>query len=100
MELFHFKRQRKLSLRFIAAYLLGIEIQHATHDSIEDAAVAVQLYHAYLALVAKKTFEETLLEMYRFGKQYGFDPATWIKDAVSSFKARENGGEQAQAPGG
>ena len=42
--LFHFKRQRKLSLRFLAAYLLQEDIQQETHDSIEDARTAVKLY--------------------------------------------------------
>ena len=44
MELFHFKRQRKLSLRFLAGYLLGVGIQKDTHDSIVDARTALQLF--------------------------------------------------------
>ena len=44
MELFHFKRQRKLSLRFLASYLLGASIQKDTHDSIVDARTALQLF--------------------------------------------------------
>ena len=44
--LFHFKRQRKLSLRFLASYLLKEDIQQQTHDSIEDARTAVKLYQA------------------------------------------------------
>lgn len=46
VELFHFKRQRKLSLRFLAAQLLGIQIQRGTHDAIEDAITALRLYQA------------------------------------------------------
>ena len=42
--LFHFKRQRRLSLRFLASYLLGLDIQKGTHDSIEDARAAIKLY--------------------------------------------------------
>ena len=72
VELFHFKRQRKLSLRFLASYLLSIDIQQETHDSIEDARTAVRLYEKYLELVEAGTFQSKLLEIYRFGKQYGF----------------------------
>ncbi len=46
MELFHFKRQRKLSLRFLAGYLLGLGIQETTHDSIVDARTALHLFQA------------------------------------------------------
>ena len=72
VELFHFKRQRKLSLRFLASYLLKMDIQQTTHDSIEDARVAVRLYDEYTKLCASGTFREKLLEMYRFGKTHGF----------------------------
>jgi PAB-dependent poly(A)-specific ribonuclease subunit 2 len=38
VDLFHLKnRQRKISLRFLAWYLLGEAIQTSSHDSIEDA---------------------------------------------------------------
>lgn len=50
VELFYLKRQRKLSLRFLASYLLGIDIQQHTHDSIEDARTALRLYEAYTVL--------------------------------------------------
>lgn len=42
MDLFHAKRSRKLSLRFLASYLLRASIQEHTHDSIEDAATALR----------------------------------------------------------
>ena len=44
VDLFYLKRQRKLSLKFLAAYLLKTNIQKLTHDSIEDARTALQLY--------------------------------------------------------
>eukprot|EP00891_Asterochloris_glomerata_P001838 jgi/Astpho2/1838/e_gw1.00038.395.1_t len=75
VKLFHFKRQRKLSLRFLAAYLLGIDIQQTTHDSIEDARTALQLYKVYLHLKNEGRFQENLLELYRYGKAHGWDPA-------------------------
>ena len=42
VDLFHAKRSRKLSLRFLASYLLRASIQEHTHDSIEDAATALK----------------------------------------------------------
>jgi hypothetical protein len=72
VELFHFKRQRKLSLRFLASYLLKEDIQQTTHDSIEDARTAVRLYRKYQEMQAEGNFQGKLLEIYRFGKQHGF----------------------------
>ncbi|CAM9107459.1 unnamed protein product [Ectocarpus fasciculatus] len=37
VELWRLPNQRKISLRFLAAYLLKAEIQDELHDSIEDA---------------------------------------------------------------
>ena len=42
VDLFHAMRSRKLSLRFLASYLLHASIQEHTHDSIEDAATALK----------------------------------------------------------
>ena len=44
VDLFYMKKQRKISLRFLAAYLLNQTIQQTTHDSIEDACTALSLY--------------------------------------------------------
>ena len=44
VNLFYMKKQRKISLRFLAAYLLKQDIQQTTHDSIEDARTALNLY--------------------------------------------------------
>jgi DNA polymerase III epsilon subunit-like protein len=75
VELFHFKRQRKLGLRFLAGYLLGLDIQQETHDSIEDARTAVRLYEKYLELVSEGNFQAKLLEIYRHGGAvYKFNP--------------------------
>ncbi|GAA5911786.1 hypothetical protein JCM6882_003353 [Rhodosporidiobolus microsporus] len=65
-------RQRKLSLRFLAWAVLHSAIQADTHDSIEDARTALQLYEHYQRLEAEDAWEDTLEEVYREGKQTNF----------------------------
>ncbi|GAA5878976.1 hypothetical protein JCM1840_007400 [Sporobolomyces johnsonii] len=65
-------RQRKLSLRFLAWAVLHSAIQSDTHDSIEDARTALQLYEHHNRLEAEGTWEETLEEVYQQGKQTNF----------------------------
>ncbi|SCV74095.1 BQ2448_6527 [Microbotryum intermedium] len=65
-------RQRKLSLRFLAWAVLKLDIQSDTHDSIEDARTALQLYEEYYRLEAEGTWEEVLEEVYRDGKATNF----------------------------
>lgn len=45
VNLWSLSGQRKISLRFLAHYLLGMNIQGETHDSIEDARIALALYN-------------------------------------------------------
>lgn len=47
VELWRLPAQRKISLRFLAAYLLHVDIQDEVHDSIEDAKTALLLYRHY-----------------------------------------------------
>jgi PAB-dependent poly(A)-specific ribonuclease subunit 2 len=44
VELWRLPAQRKISLRFLASYLLDADIQDEVHDSIEDAKTALLLY--------------------------------------------------------
>lgn len=68
VELFWIPGRRKLSLRFLAAVLLKINIQTEVHDSIEDARTALQLFERFRALKAEGKVDETLQELYRIGR--------------------------------
>lgn len=63
-------RARRLSLRFLAWYVLKESIQTDMHDSIEDALSALKLYKAYHEFESDGTFDEKLEEVYKEGKQY------------------------------
>ncbi|CAG8616504.1 10808_t:CDS:10, partial [Acaulospora morrowiae] len=59
VDIFHIKnRARKISLRFLAWYLLRQDIQTDTHDSIEDARTALAIYKKYLQFKSEGIFEE------------------------------------------
>ncbi|XP_049849358.1 PAN2-PAN3 deadenylation complex catalytic subunit Pan2-like [Schistocerca gregaria] len=68
VKLFHLKNQRKISLRFLASLLLGIEIQVGAHDSIEDSRTALLLYQKYKQLVRENRLEEVLHKIYEIGR--------------------------------
>ena len=63
-------RQRRLSLRFLTWYVLKENIQEDTHDSIEDAFSALQLYKAFQRFEAEGIFDKKLEEVYREGRQF------------------------------
>lgn len=63
-------RQRRLSLRFLAWFVLQENIQTDTHDSIEDALSALRLYKAYQDFESRDIFDDKLEELYREGKKH------------------------------
>ncbi|KAF7353663.1 PAN2-PAN3 deadenylation complex catalytic subunit PAN2 [Mycena venus] len=67
-------RQRRLSLRFLSWFVLGENIQTDTHDSIEDARSALNLYKAYHDFEEQGIFDQKLEELYKEGRQYNFKP--------------------------
>lgn len=75
VDLFYIRaRQRKLSLRFLAWYLLKEDIQQETHDSIEDARTALRLWKKYEEFRDAGVVEQMLEEIYREGKKWGYKP--------------------------
>ncbi|KAF7359264.1 PAN2-PAN3 deadenylation complex catalytic subunit PAN2 [Mycena sanguinolenta] len=67
-------RQRRLALRFLSWFVLGENIQTDTHDSIEDARSALNLYKAYHDFEEQGIFDQKLEELYKEGRQYNFKP--------------------------
>lgn len=75
IDLFFLKsRLRKLSLAFLAWYLLKEDIQMETHDSIEDSRTALKLYKKYLEFEDAGILETILQDIYRVGREVNFRP--------------------------
>ena len=75
VALFHMRTQkRKLSLRFLTWYFLKEDIQQQTHDSIEDARMALKLWRKYEQFEDAGIVTQILEEVYREGRKYGYRP--------------------------
>lgn len=74
VDIYFKPRQRKLSLKFLAWYLLDSAVQTGNHDSIEDAKTALRLYQKYGELKEKGIYERTLDELYNEGRKWNYKP--------------------------
>ncbi|KAI6783498.1 ubiquitin carboxyl-terminal hydrolase family protein [Emericellopsis cladophorae] len=75
IDLFFLKaRLRRLSLAFLAWYLLKEDIQLETHDSIEDSRTALKLYRKFLEFEDAGILDQMLLDIYRVGRDVNFKP--------------------------
>lgn len=98
VDLFYIRsRGRKLSLRFLAWYLLHEDIQQETHDSIEDARTALRLWRKYEEFADAGVVEGMLEEIYRQGKKWGYKPP--VPGDISTPFGR-GGGKRSESAGG
>jgi len=67
--IFRQEKSRMISLRFLANYLLGRDMQQDTHDSIEDAKMAYQIYLEATRLKREGLFHQVLRDIYDFGRK-------------------------------
>eukprot|EP01138_Halocafeteria_seosinensis_P010080 gb/GECG01010293.1/.p1 GENE.gb/GECG01010293.1/~~gb/GECG01010293.1/.p1 ORF type:complete len:1392 (+),score=178.89 gb/GECG01010293.1/:1-4176(+) len=80
VHLYRQPRQRIMSLRWLAAYVLGEAIQSDTHDSVEDARTALRLVLRYRQLEAKdqtisgnnSVIQKVITELYGIGRAKGW----------------------------
>jgi len=91
VELYYLDRQRKISLKFLAAHLLNSDIQGDTHDSIEDARTALLLYRKYTQLKEDGSFEDVLQDVYFTGRttQWKLDKSTTVEGVSEEKKTDE-----------
>ncbi|RDD45083.1 PAB-dependent poly(A)-specific ribonuclease subunit PAN2 [Trichoplax sp. H2] len=76
VEIYHLERQRYLSLRFLAWYFLNRNIQTETHDSIEDAVTALDLYDKYTNTIKMGNFRQKLIACYETGRKCNWKAPT------------------------
>lgn len=76
------RSQRRLSLRFLAWYLLKEEIQAESelgHDSVEDARTALKLWRKYEEYIDAGILESMLEEIFDRGRETNFKPPSALK---------------------
>ena len=69
VEIFRQNKMRYISLRFLANYILNRDMQQDTHDSLEDAMAAYELYQKACELKREGRFEKVLNDLYEYGRK-------------------------------
>lgn len=89
VDLFYIRaRARKLSLRFLAFYLLHEDIQQNTHDSVEDARTALRLWYKYKEFSEAKILNHILNEIYIEGRKFSYKPPSELPGGTAFAMAR------------
>ncbi|KAL8823818.1 MAG: hypothetical protein Q9191_005520 [Dirinaria sp. TL-2023a] len=92
VSLFHIRTQkRKLSLRFLTWYFLKEDIQQETHDSIEDARMALKLWRKHEEFKDAGIVAQMIEEIYARGRKYGYKPPS-EQAAAAAAGGGGNGG--------
>ncbi|GMK57719.1 hypothetical protein CspeluHIS016_0405530 [Cutaneotrichosporon spelunceum] len=91
-------RSRKLSLRFLAWFLLKKEIQSKEHDSIEDARYAYLLYKKYQQFEEDGRFEDVMEDIFAEGHKTGFKPKSEAEAARADVPTTETPSAASPAP--
>lgn len=87
------RSQRRLSLRFLAWYLLKEEIQQQSggHDSVEDALTALKLWKKYKEFVDAGILESILEEIFDKGRETNFKPPSLVSAEKAAASAASGG---------
>eukprot|EP00920_Eleutheroschizon_duboscqi_P018069 GHVT01043195.1.p1 GENE.GHVT01043195.1~~GHVT01043195.1.p1 ORF type:complete len:131 (-),score=28.17 GHVT01043195.1:744-1136(-) len=72
VQLWRLPGQRLVSLKFLAAHLLKLQIQQGEHDSVEDAFAALKLYRLFEELKASGQSSRAIQQVYDFGYRSGW----------------------------
>jgi PAB-dependent poly(A)-specific ribonuclease subunit 2 len=85
VELYRMPNHRKLSLRFLAAFVLTLDIQSETHDSIEDARTAMLLYEKYKEYEKEGRVNVIIQQLYACGRS-----CNWEVGDIARFREENN----------
>lgn len=85
MDLYYSGRGRRLSLKFLSSFFLQNSIQGDTHDSIEDATAALELFRMHERMVMHGCFDQMLQKAYDWGSMAGWDPTSWTENPPSDL---------------
>merc|ERR1711865_1110523 len=70
VKIFHQSGRRYVSLRFLFNFVFGRDMQQDTHDSVEDAQAAFELYRKAMEWKREGIWEQRIKELYELGGKH------------------------------